>query len=83
MSNKKKRIRKQQRKLYHETNKCPKCRKQYIRVHLKEYKMCKDCLDKKRYEDGITIEVSNEKMEELKYILDMMNNREKEADLNN
>lgn len=83
MNNKKKRIKKQKRKLYNEINKCPKCKKKYVRAYLKEHKMCGDCLDKKRYEDGITIEVSEEKMEELKYILDIMNKGTKEAGLNN
>lgn len=80
MNNKQKRIKKQQRKLYYETNKCPKCRKQGIRADIKKHKMCADCFT---YEEGITIEVSDEKMKELKYILDMMDKGLKEAGLNN
>nr|WP_312985474.1 hypothetical protein [Clostridioides sp.] len=80
MNNKQKRIKKQQRKLYYETNKCPKCRKQYVRAHLKEHKMCKDCYE---YEKGLEFTITDEKLEELNKMLDMMSKGVKEAGLNN
>ncbi|WP_024622580.1 hypothetical protein [Metaclostridioides mangenotii] len=80
MNNKQRRVKKKNRKLYLETNKCPKCRKQGIRADIKNHKMCKDCYE---YEKGLEFTITDEKLEELNKMLDMMNKGVKEVGLNN